>query len=602
MNIELRNAIRLYQAGDLTGALALCDRFLQKTKDNEVLHLKVLCLTRLNKINDALLLIEGVAVSHPNPDVIWVDFGNTLKSVAKFGLAVDAYSRALAHNKKSQAAHGGLALALHENGRSREAIETLTKAVGTFPNNPKMQNNLGVLLNKEGRYEEAVSFFSKAIECNPQLASAYVNRGRSYRELGQFDRAIADGKRGVTLSGKNSKVDALYQLANSLRVAGKVAEALSYYETAISIAPTRADLQGDIARLKWENGEGKHAFRYLDKAIKDTRDPRLMLDRAEFALISSDLETAHRIASNIVDAGANLPLSFQGEAFAILSKLALDQNQKTDALVFAGRAVDAAPGNYKVLHQSSEVELACEEFERVRDRLSGDAPREHLQRHMALRCIALRALSDPMYQKIYDFDRFVREMTIETPDGYPSLEEFNAALEESIRRLHLTNTQPLDQTLFGGTQSFGTLWRSGDPVIQDFAKAMRKTFEEYVCALPDDPIHPFLRRKVGKWQEAGSWSVILNSGGGHVDHIHPAGWVSASYYVRVPSEVVSGELGGCLRLGGAGIQKLRAEPPLRITPTEGTVVFFPSYMWHGVDPFHSKTARIAAPFDFTSSI
>ena len=115
--------------------------------------------------------------------------------------------------------------------------------------------------------------------------------------------------------------------------------------------------------------------------------------------------------------------------------------------------------------------------------------------------------------------------------------------------------------------------------------------------LPDDADHPFLARKTTDLACAGAWSVVLASGGGHVDHIHPKGWISASYYVRIPKEVLNAEKSGFLRLGASGVKGVGLEAEKWFKPEEGAVIFFPSYMWHGVEPFDAETPRITAPFD-----
>ena len=80
-------------------------------------------------------------------------------------------------------------------------------------------------------------------------------------------------------------------------------------------------------------------------------------------------------------------------------------------------------------------------------------------------------------------------------------------------------------------------------------------------------------------------------------HIHPAGWISASYYVHVPETVLRGERAGWLRLGAPGLPGLDLPAERYICPEAGAAIFFPSYMWHGVEPFESEDVRVTAPFD-----
>ncbi|MEL6366221.1 MAG: putative 2OG-Fe(II) oxygenase, partial [Pseudomonadota bacterium] len=73
---------------------------------------------------------------------------------------------------------------------------------------------------------------------------------------------------------------------------------------------------------------------------------------------------------------------------------------------------------------------------------------------------------------------------------------------------------------------------------------------------------------------------------------------SSAYYVRLPDEIpdaASGE--GWLYLGAPPMPTNPAIEPLLIEPRAGSLILFPSYLWHGVRPFRSETPRVTAAFD-----
>jgi hypothetical protein len=94
----------------------------------------------------------------------------------------------------------------------------------------------------------------------------------------------------------------------------------------------------------------------------------------------------------------------------------------------------------------------------------------------------------------------------------------------------------------------------------------------------------------------GAWSVRLNGGGFHINHIHPEGWLSSAFYVRTPSDLKGDE--GALKFGQPGppTSPSLAEEHL-VRPAPGLLVLFPSYMWHGTVPFASAERRLACAFD-----
>jgi hypothetical protein len=97
----------------------------------------------------------------------------------------------------------------------------------------------------------------------------------------------------------------------------------------------------------------------------------------------------------------------------------------------------------------------------------------------------------------------------------------------------------------------------------------------------------------------GCWSVRLVQGGSHVNHIHPEGWISSAFYVVVPPSVrpESNSQGGWITFGAPYFPIEGLSPERSVCPKPGRLVLFPSYMWHGVNPFPDEAERISVAFD-----
>ena len=111
--------------------------------------------------------------------------------------------------------------------------------------------------------------------------------------------------------------------------------------------------------------------------------------------------------------------------------------------------------------------------------------------------------------------------------------------------------------------------------------------------------HPLTARNTGDYRINGAWSVRLRSGGWHVNHVHPEGWISSAYYVLVPEDTKTDDnRAGWIKFAEPPFTTNPPSPPEKwICPTAGTLVLFPSFLWHGTQPFHDGTARVTAPFD-----
>jgi hypothetical protein len=95
--------------------------------------------------------------------------------------------------------------------------------------------------------------------------------------------------------------------------------------------------------------------------------------------------------------------------------------------------------------------------------------------------------------------------------------------------------------------------------------------------------------------------VRLYSGGYHVNHVHPEGWISSACYIHLP-EGMGGKDGnaGCIKFGESPLGLGDREVIERVVrPEPGQLALFPSYAWHGTFDFEAPETdyRLTAPFD-----
>jgi len=145
-------------------------------------------------------------------------------------------------------------------------------------------------------------------------------------------------------------------------------------------------------------------------------------------------------------------------------------------------------------------------------------------------------------------------------------------------------------------QSNRSLERSQDPVVKALFAAVDGPIRSYIETLRerDDVLG---RRVTNGYRFSGAWSVALRPGGSHVNHIHPMGWISSAFHIVTPPAVDEGQQ-GWLKFGEPELPttpKLEAEHFIK--PVPGTLVLFPSYMWHGTVPFGGQASRLTAAFD-----
>jgi hypothetical protein len=186
---------------------------------------------------------------------------------------------------------------------------------------------------------------------------------------------------------------------------------------------------------------------------------------------------------------------------------------------------------------------------------------------------------------------------IDVPPGWNSLADFLTELAAVLRELHGFGTHPVEQSLRFGTQTGTNLLKVDHRAIKAFQVAIDRPIREYLAFIGsgDDPLRS---RNGGDYRIAGMWSVKLQPKGFHMSHVHPMGWISSACYIELPDAIGADSHDGWLNFGKPGVPTI---PPVavehRIQPREGALALFPSYMWHGTEPWTEGGSRLSIAFD-----
>ncbi len=168
-----------------------------------------------------------------------------------------------------------------------------------------------------------------------------------------------------------------------------------------------------------------------------------------------------------------------------------------------------------------------------------------------------------------------------------------------LRSLHGAKSQPIGQSVRGGTQTSGQLLARHEPEIAMLAAALGEAVRQFITNLPpEDPSHPLLRNRNMGMAFGPSWSVRLTGKGHHAAHFHPGGILSSACYISLPDALADNvEKPGWLELGRPPIAMGLDLPPLAtFQPQVGRLVLFPSFLFHGTRPF-PEGERLTVAFD-----
>lgn len=386
--------------------------------------------------------------------------------------------------------------------------------------------------------------------------------------------------------------DVLLHLARALQFAGRDSEAEMKLEAAVTRWPTEVPLHAQLVQLRWRRGAD--ATEVLEKAI--AAHPQALALRLVAADHLRNAGHAARALQLLEDGLARVPgaAAFHTSIGVLLEDLGRD----AEALRHLRAAVASAPASVSARRNLLPSLLragATGEAMAILDSLLAQAPDDQLL--LAWRATALRIAGDGAYASLHDYPRLVRCYELRPAAPFTDLRGFNEAFAGELGALHRSQQRPLAQSLRGGSQTERNLPRDDPsrPAIAAFFRMIDGPIRDYIGRL-DHAGHPTDRRRRAGYRIAGSWSVQLQPGGFHTNHVHPQGWLSSAYYVEVPATTGAARA-GWLKFGEPGMRDPVCPPDHYVEPRPGLLVLFPSYLWHGTVPFAEGGRRLTAAFD-----
>ena len=548
-------------------------------------------LLRAGRIGQATGALRELIVAEPDLGEAHALLGEALAAAGDGPGAESALRKALALNPLQPAAAVRLANILTTRRAVAEAARVLEPLVRTPLADAELLNAYGVALRGLGRIDEGLEAHRAAADAAPAIGAYAHNLAGALGDAHLFAESEQACARAFA-TGLDAPETWLVR-GRALIGLGHLDEAEESLGEAIRRRPAFADAHAELAQLIWTRTEDLDRARAgLDAALAEAPlDAPLSLALARLLEYADDAEAAYASLSQVLEARpGDLQLQVAAALLALREDAAVALSHALNA-----EAIDPASGQAAAALCQANLAIGRPYVAAaIAERLCREWPLD--QHPVTLLATAWRMLGDPRYNDLYDYDRLVRAYPMETPEGWPSLASYLADLAAAVTPEQGLRAHPVGQSLRRGVQSNRSLERSGDPVVRAMFTAIDGPIRSYIDGLRerDDVLG---RRVSDGYRFAGAWSVALRPGGSHVNHIHPMGWISSAFHIVVPSAVDEGRQ-GWLKFGEPELPttpKLEAEHFVK--PVPGTLVLFPSYMWHGTVPFGGETARLTAAFD-----
>jgi uncharacterized protein (TIGR02466 family) len=418
-----------------------------------------------------------------------------------------------------------------------------------------------IRLHEAGRLREAERLYRSMLDVDPRHPDALHLLGVLLTQVGDYTDAVEHIQAALDVD----RDSALFQssLAQAYFRSGKLTEAVEALEDVVSRQPDSFQAFSDLGAALQESGE-------IDRAIDAYR--RSIELNPELPVVHFNLGTALKQRGSSADAVASVERA-----------AAMDPSKGAYAATLAGYYLEA---------DEPEAALrACRACLSV-------APRDLMA--LTFSSIAHARLGDgESAARIVDFDRLIHKRQLTAPAGYGSIAEFNAALAAHVRAHPTLEPEPGNNATRYGKHT-GNLMADPSGPIPALVELIDAAVDDYLRALPVEPGHPYLAHRPDELKYM-MWSVVMDSQGHQLAHMHPDGWVSGVYYVALPEvmQTASDAEDGWIEFGRP-LPELTGtlEPEVRtIRPEEGMLVLFPSYFYHETIPFESTEQRICIAFD-----
>lgn len=595
----LKLALEQLDKQEMVAAEATLGKVLQAQPDNaDALQLLGVLRRMQGRLQEAEQCYRRAIAANPNLPQAHHNLGNLLRASQRKEEAAAEQREAIRLKPNYLEAHLNLGLALQDAGQLEAAEKAFRAALHVQPNYLFAKQCLGAVLNDQKRPKEAETVLRQALASTApesrQAAALIHNLAISLKMQRRYADALACLDRAQALVPEMSHAD--YNRGNVLQNMGRAEEALGSYRVAIGRNPLDLRAHNDLNRLLYRLERSDEFLRSYDETFAFfPKVGALPLGKANFLFHTGDLEGARENYERAVPLMPNnvMPLDGLGLVLARLGDL--------DGAIRAHEAaLKLEPANAHAWTNFSETLLRARDAKKAREAaeraMAIDADDQHA---LAMWGLALRMQDDAHEEDLNDYESLVQVFEVAPPQGYADIESFNRELNAYLDRLHLDRRENFDQTLRGGTQTLDDIFGAGHAPVERLRARIDEAVATYIARMKDDEAHPLYKRRRNQFRYAGSWSSRLKDCGFHTNHIHPKGWISSAYYIALPEAVEDAkEKQGWIKFGEPAFEAGFKDPVRRaVKPVPGTLVLFPSYMWHGTVPFHSANSRTTIAFD-----
>ena len=427
--------------------------------------------------------------------------------------------------------------------------------------NPNKEINLtfeGLIELKSKNYLKSINFFKSAIDTNKQYIIAYVYISDAYQKIKDFLNAEKYLSSAIRLFPQS---DVLYNaLGYNLFQQDKIKESILHFEKSISfnLKNFRAHFNLGNSYYKLKNFE--RAKNYFYKVIEINKNcPDVFFNLAECEKKLKNYESA-------------------------LFNYKIAQQEKTSWLR-KEKIIAKILESYLILNKRSEYEYE------IQDIMKSTLDNRRIAATSSF--ISHQFNIENLYPFCPNPFQFIYKKSLKKYE-----ENYKFFLDSLFVEIsnELFDWQPSGKTTRNGYGTTGNLSEKKLPILSTLEKYILLELENYYSKFKDENI-TFIKNWPSSFKFV-SWSNRLKKQGYNISHIHPGGWISGVFYLKIPKNIKDKEAGIEFSLHGDDYFISNNEIPTKLFhPLEGDIILFPSSLFHKTIPFESNEERVCIAFD-----
>ncbi len=244
------------------------------------------------------------------------------------------WQKKIDESPKDAEAHANLGVVYQKEKRFNEAMAEYQKAEQLNPSNVNTKINIGTLYQEQKKYDAAINTYNAILQMQPQNINVMTYKAECLKALRRNEDAVNLYKEILGLNPNNASVkaalfelmkdtmpekdildflyknvqnspmnaDAYYEFAYELHKAGKIDDAIVYYNQTIKLDKTKTDAYINLSQAYRQKKDYNNAYTVIQKAMEANPDNELV--KKQFEAVSKDYTANnYNLASNAYESG-----------------------------------------------------------------------------------------------------------------------------------------------------------------------------------------------------------------------------------------------------------------------------------------------------------